>query len=74
MYYKYHHPKEVYISNGILNREINRAAGKKVGPATFEAGLPEAGKFNPKYVQCFPLRSIDCEHFGPNRAGCLVAC
>ncbi|EDV23358.1 uncharacterized protein TRIADDRAFT_57900 [Trichoplax adhaerens] len=27
-YYKYFHPKEVFISNGVLNREINRAAGK----------------------------------------------
>eukprot|EP00117_Sycon_ciliatum_P009632 scpid44524/ scgid11845/ Intraflagellar transport protein 52 homolog; Protein NGD5 len=30
VYYKYPHPKEAYISNGILNREINRRAGKKV--------------------------------------------
>eukprot|EP00794_Sanderia_malayensis_P004664 gene4664-5273_t len=29
-YYKYFHPKEAYISNGILNREVNKAAGKKV--------------------------------------------
>ncbi|KAJ3304684.1 Intraflagellar transport protein 52 [Blyttiomyces sp. JEL0837] len=29
VYYKYYHPKEVYISNGVLNREINKAAGKK---------------------------------------------
>jgi intraflagellar transport protein 52 len=27
-YYKYFHPKEVLVSNGVLNREINRAAGK----------------------------------------------
>ncbi|KAJ3417559.1 Intraflagellar transport protein 52 [Chytridiales sp. JEL 0842] len=30
VYYKYYHPKEVYVANGVLNREINRAAGKKV--------------------------------------------
>ncbi|XP_068677841.1 intraflagellar transport protein 52 homolog [Montipora foliosa] len=30
VYYKYFHPKEVLISNGVLNREINRAAGKFV--------------------------------------------
>uniref|UniRef100_UPI00398F289F intraflagellar transport protein 52 homolog isoform X1 n=1 Tax=Pristiophorus japonicus TaxID=55135 RepID=UPI00398F289F len=30
MYYKYFHPKEALISNGILNREISRAAGKSV--------------------------------------------
>jgi intraflagellar transport protein 52 len=29
LYYKYFHPKEVYVTNGILNREINRVAGKK---------------------------------------------
>lgn len=29
-YYKYFHPKEVLISNGVLNREINHAAGKQV--------------------------------------------
>ncbi|XP_061418542.1 intraflagellar transport protein 52 homolog [Lethenteron reissneri] len=30
VYYKYYHPKEALISNGVLNREINRAAGKPV--------------------------------------------
>lgn len=29
-YYKYLHPKEALISNGVLNRELNRAAGKAV--------------------------------------------
>ncbi|KAJ3391955.1 Intraflagellar transport protein 52 [Entophlyctis sp. JEL0112] len=29
VFYKYFHPKEVFVSNGILNRELNRAAGKK---------------------------------------------
>eukprot|EP00049_Salpingoeca_infusionum_P001491 m.48675 g.48675 ORF g.48675 m.48675 type:complete len:480 (-) comp11053_c0_seq1:205-1644(-) len=29
-YYKYHHPKECMVSNGVLNRELNRAAGKFV--------------------------------------------
>ncbi|KAL5456923.1 hypothetical protein EMCRGX_G034150 [Ephydatia muelleri] len=28
VYYKYFHPKEALVSNGILNREINKAAGK----------------------------------------------
>eukprot|EP01006_Ploeotia_vitrea_P035671 TRINITY_DN65922_c4_g1_i1.p1 TRINITY_DN65922_c4_g1~~TRINITY_DN65922_c4_g1_i1.p1 ORF type:complete len:475 (+),score=46.02 TRINITY_DN65922_c4_g1_i1:75-1499(+) len=28
VYYKYFHPKEVCIYNGIVNRELNRAAGK----------------------------------------------
>lgn len=30
MYYKYFHPKEALVSNGVLNREISRAAGKAV--------------------------------------------
>ncbi|RVE72674.1 hypothetical protein OJAV_G00042820 [Oryzias javanicus] len=29
-YYKYFHPKEALVSNGVLNREISRAAGKVV--------------------------------------------
>ena len=29
VYYKYLHPKEVHIANGVLNREINVAAGKR---------------------------------------------
>ncbi|XP_041944709.1 intraflagellar transport protein 52 homolog [Alosa sapidissima] len=30
VYYKYFHPKEALVSNGVLNREISRAAGKTV--------------------------------------------
>eukprot|EP01002_Notosolenus_urceolatus_P001104 NODE_1281_length_1492_cov_101.135828_g1065_i0.p1 GENE.NODE_1281_length_1492_cov_101.135828_g1065_i0~~NODE_1281_length_1492_cov_101.135828_g1065_i0.p1 ORF type:complete len:443 (+),score=141.14 NODE_1281_length_1492_cov_101.135828_g1065_i0:52-1380(+) len=29
VFYKYYHPKEVCITNGVLNRGINRAAGKQ---------------------------------------------
>lgn len=29
-YHKYHHPKECLVTNGVLNREINNAAGKRV--------------------------------------------
>lgn len=29
VYHKYFHPKEVYVANGILNRAINQAAGKR---------------------------------------------
>ena len=29
VYYKYFHPKEVHVMNGVLNRELNRAAGKR---------------------------------------------
>ncbi|KAJ3197221.1 Intraflagellar transport protein 52 [Irineochytrium annulatum] len=31
VYYKYFHPKEVFVSNGVLNRELNKAAGKRIG-------------------------------------------
>ena len=31
VYYKYLHPKEVYVSTGIVNREINRAAARGKG-------------------------------------------
>uniref|UniRef100_A0A673G3N0 Intraflagellar transport protein 52 homolog n=1 Tax=Sinocyclocheilus rhinocerous TaxID=307959 RepID=A0A673G3N0_9TELE len=30
VYYRYFHPKEALVSNGVLNREISRAAGKVV--------------------------------------------
>ncbi|KAG7278631.1 hypothetical protein CRUP_031926 [Coryphaenoides rupestris] len=34
VYYKYFHPKEALVSNGVLNREISRAAGKVVAGNT----------------------------------------
>ncbi|EDO47507.1 predicted protein [Nematostella vectensis] len=43
VYYKYFHPKEVLVSNGVLNREINRAAGKYV-PGTTDADSHDLGK------------------------------
>ncbi|KAI8929594.1 hypothetical protein BC831DRAFT_443325 [Entophlyctis helioformis] len=46
VYFKYYHPKEVYVTNGVLNRELNRAAGKRTGVAA-EAGPQESGRFNP---------------------------
>jgi intraflagellar transport protein 52 len=30
IYYKYYHPKEVLVSQGVLNRELNKAAGKRI--------------------------------------------
>ncbi|KAJ3041030.1 Intraflagellar transport protein 52 [Rhizophlyctis rosea] len=45
VYYKYFHPKEVYVTSGVLNREINRAAGKMVGGAV-DHSLQEAGKYS----------------------------
>ncbi|KAJ3076628.1 Intraflagellar transport protein 52 [Podochytrium sp. JEL0797] len=43
VFYKYFHPKEVFVSNGILNREINRAAGKKA-PVPSSAAVAGGGK------------------------------
>ncbi|XP_031570684.1 intraflagellar transport protein 52 homolog [Actinia tenebrosa] len=43
VYYKYFHPKETLVSNGVLNREINRAAGKYV-PGSSDADSSEFGK------------------------------
>ncbi|KAL1529370.1 hypothetical protein AB1Y20_000322 [Prymnesium parvum] len=37
VYYKYLHPKEVHIANGVINRQINVAAGKR-GTAPSPAG------------------------------------
>ncbi|XP_013881049.1 intraflagellar transport protein 52 homolog [Austrofundulus limnaeus] len=34
VYYKYFHPKEALVSNGVLNREISRAAGKTLTGVT----------------------------------------
>mmetsp|Transcript_7094 Transcript_7094/g.15914 ORF Transcript_7094/g.15914 Transcript_7094/m.15914 type:complete len:456 (-) Transcript_7094:447-1814(-) len=45
VYYKYPHPKEVHISNGVLNREINVAAGKRGNSGVLGApggGVPPA--------------------------------
>lgn len=51
--HKYFHPKEVCVTNGITNREINRAAGKNVigasnhfGNTTTLQGKAAAGAFN----------------------------
>jgi intraflagellar transport protein 52 len=30
VYYKYFHPKEVLVSTGVINREINKLAGKSI--------------------------------------------
>jgi intraflagellar transport protein 52 len=49
-YCKYFHPKEVLVTSGILNREINRAAGKRIGAGTGGLVTAGAGKVNPAYV------------------------
>lgn len=41
--HKYFHPKEVCVTNGITNREINRAAGKTVIGATMPTAAPAFG-------------------------------
>ncbi|CAH2292747.1 intraflagellar transport 52 homolog isoform X1 [Pelobates cultripes] len=38
VYYKYFHPKEALVSNGVLNREISKAAGKEVSAVVDEDG------------------------------------
>lgn len=40
-YYKYHHPKECVVSGGVLNSEINRAAGKKLKKSSSSSDEPE---------------------------------
>lgn len=42
-YLKYLHPKEVLIQDGVLNREINRAAGKR---------LPNAVNLKAEKIKC----------------------
>ncbi|KAM9759596.1 intraflagellar transport protein 52 homolog [Menidia menidia] len=39
VYYKYFHPKEALVSNGVLNREISRAAGKTLTGGTEEENV-----------------------------------
>lgn len=48
VYYKYLHPKEVHVSNGVLNREINVAAGKRPAPAqgASAAAIAESSRSN----------------------------
>eukprot|EP01136_Pigoraptor_vietnamica_P015172 Opistho-1_new@57998 len=42
VFYKYFHPKEVYINNGVLNREVNRAGGKRAAQEAFQTpGQPQ---------------------------------
>ena len=55
-YFKYTHPKEALITTGILNREINKAAGKRGVNAN---GLPpDIGSSDPTYVKLFNVLGI----------------
>ena len=47
VYHKYHHPKEVLVSNGVLNRSISLAAGKSI------PGQNLADSNNAQYVSFF---------------------
>ncbi|KAJ3219095.1 Intraflagellar transport protein 52 [Dinochytrium kinnereticum] len=38
VYHKYTHPKEAFVSNGIVNRELNKAAGKLTSAAPRNSG------------------------------------
>ena len=42
VYYKYLHPKEVHIANGVLNKSINVAAGKRVQKGAGGGAVPPA--------------------------------
>merc|ERR1719158_2598939 len=45
-YYKYFHPKEALITNGVLNRAISQAAGKSsFGPADEDSNNAQALSF-----------------------------
>ncbi|XP_052258135.1 intraflagellar transport protein 52 homolog [Dreissena polymorpha] len=44
-YYKYFHPKECLISNGVLNRAISQAAGKSVGFGSEDENNAQALQF-----------------------------
>jgi intraflagellar transport protein 52 len=48
VYYKYFHPKEVYVTHGVVNRELNKAAGKKID-INGDASVSEHSGFNPRY-------------------------
>ncbi|KAI8920091.1 hypothetical protein DFJ77DRAFT_427120 [Powellomyces hirtus] len=51
VFHKYYHPKEVYVTNGVLNREINRAAGKRVGGPGADLPAGEmSGKFSSSHL------------------------
>lgn len=49
VYFKYFHPKEVYVTHGVLNRELNKAAGKKIH-LNGDVSLSEYSGFNPRFV------------------------
>ncbi|KAI9361244.1 hypothetical protein DFJ73DRAFT_814531 [Zopfochytrium polystomum] len=56
VYYKYYHPKEAYITNGVLNREIDRAAGKRYGQDTSGgSGDPGRGSTGSSLAFVYPF-------------------
>ena len=68
VYYKYLHPKEVHISNGVLNREINVAAGKRPrGPTS--AGATGASAVPPAISDSSPQANVSFAY----PYGCSIA-
>lgn len=53
VYYKYLHPKEVHITSGVINREINTAAGKRPQQST-AAGATGSGGVVPSITESAP--------------------
>lgn len=54
-YIKYHHPKEALVTTGILNREINRAAGKRVPGSARPVSLDDDDRSTSKNLEfAFP--------------------
>ena len=46
-YYKYFHPKECLIQNGVLNRAVSEAAGKTVPGLSLDEGVDaQVEKYN----------------------------
>uniref|UniRef100_A0A8C0KN98 Intraflagellar transport 52 n=1 Tax=Canis lupus dingo TaxID=286419 RepID=A0A8C0KN98_CANLU len=80
VYYKYFHPKEALVSNGVLNREISRAAGKAVpGIIDEESNGNNAHVMKPAVAVlstgsvCFPLnRPILAFYHSKNQGGKLA--
>ena len=47
VFHKYYHPKEVYVTNGVLNRELNRAAGKRIDGT--ESNISDTVRFSSRF-------------------------
>eukprot|EP01135_Chromosphaera_perkinsii_P004724 Nk52_evm35s294 gene=Nk52_evmTU35s294 len=81
VYYKYFHPKEALISQGVLNREFNRAAGKSVVTSTKGSLNKEGSSLSFLYPfgatieaqkPAIPILSTGSSSFPLNRPVCAV--